>query len=147
VVTSGIVLAGVIAGIVALTRTPDLPRVTPPGTAAPAPGAVSHVPKPATADTDTKIRSSAVVTKVTSTATPEKAERSAIAHHLTPDNIAAVVRSEYATGLQRCYERYARDNRNAPRKLVVTLILYNPDPGPFKPTPTIAKGVAFAFSF
>lgn len=26
-------------------------------------------------------------------------------------------------------------------------ILYNPDPGPFKPTPTIAKGVAFAFSF
>lgn len=26
-------------------------------------------------------------------------------------------------------------------------ILYNPDPGPFKSTPTIAKGVAFAFSF
>ena len=26
-------------------------------------------------------------------------------------------------------------------------ILYNPDPGPFKPTPTIAKGIAFALSF
>jgi tetratricopeptide (TPR) repeat protein len=26
-------------------------------------------------------------------------------------------------------------------------ILYNPDPGPFKPTSTIAKGVAFTFSF
>lgn len=26
-------------------------------------------------------------------------------------------------------------------------ILYNPDPGPFNPTPTITKGVAFVFSF
>jgi tetratricopeptide (TPR) repeat protein len=26
-------------------------------------------------------------------------------------------------------------------------ILYNPDPGPFKPTPTISKGAAFSFSF
>jgi serine/threonine-protein kinase len=118
VVTSGIVLAGVITGIVVVTRTPDLPRTAPPAVV-PAPSTDSHVLKPATIDAE--IRSPALVTKDTSTATPGKVEPSTTAHHLTPENIAAIVRSEYATGLQRCYERYAKDNRNAPRMLAVTL--------------------------
>jgi hypothetical protein len=87
--------------------------------AAPAPIAASHVLEPAT--TDAGIRSSAPAIRDTSTATLGKAEPSTTAHHLTPANIAAIVRSEYATGLQRCYERYAKDNRNAPRMLAVTL--------------------------
>lgn len=119
VVTSGIVLAGVIAGIVAVTRTPDLPRAAPPLAAAPAPIAGPHVLEPAT--TDMESRSSAPVIGDTSAATHEKAEPSTTTRHLTPDNIAATVRSEYAPGLQRCYEHYAKDNRDAPRILAVTL--------------------------
>lgn len=119
VVTLGIVLAGVITGIVVVTRTPNLPRPAPPVAAAPAPIAPSHVLEPAT--TDAEIRSSDPVIRDTSTAVLGKAEPSTTAHHLTSDNIAAVVRSEYAAGLQRCYERYAKDNRNAPRMLTVTL--------------------------
>lgn len=142
VVTSGIVLAGVIAGALAVTRTPELPRATPPAVA-PAPSGDSHVLKPPT--TDTEIRPSALVTKDTSTATPGKVQPSTTAHHLTPDNIAAAVRSEYATGLQRCYERYARDNRNAPRMLVVTLhVALTGQVTEYETNPPIKKCEAFA---
>jgi|GEM_PF-833949 len=119
VVTLGIVLVGVIAGIVVVTRPPNRPRATPPAAAAPTPIRASPVLEPAT--TDAGIQSPAPAIGDTSTATLEKAEPSPTAHHLTPDSIAAIVRGEYATGLQRCYERYAKNHRNAARTLAVTL--------------------------
>jgi hypothetical protein len=107
------------AGIIVATRTTELTRITPSVVATPAPSAGSRVLKPVTIDSE--VRSLAPAIRSTGTATPGKTEPPTTAHHLTPDNIAVIVRSEYAAGLQRCYERYAKDNRNPPGILAVTL--------------------------
>jgi serine/threonine protein kinase len=122
VVTSGIVLASVIAGIALVTRTPGLPRGPSPAAAPPLDIVASHVVEAVAADAD--IRSPATIIPVigdASAAMLEKAEPSTTARHLTPDNIATTVRDEYATELQRCYERYAKSNPDAPRMLAVSL--------------------------
>jgi eukaryotic-like serine/threonine-protein kinase len=119
VVTSSILLAVVIAGIVIVIRTLDLPRAAPPIAAAPVAFAAPHVQEPVT--TDAEARSSAPVSTDASVTAPEESEPSINARHLTRDNITAAVRSEYALEIRRCYERYAKNNPNASRVLTVTL--------------------------
>jgi serine/threonine-protein kinase len=126
VVATSIALAGAVAGILVVTRTPDRPAAAPFVAAPPITADASHDPELVAPDAEVRApdpatRGMAAGIVDASTAKPAETESPAAAPHLTPDSIVATVRSEYATGLQSCYERYAKVNRDAPRTLVVTL--------------------------
>lgn len=128
VLTTGVVLAGAVAGIVAVTRTPD-PPAAPAGS--PPPVAPSAVPSPPVATGTPPVAAPAApvaerravdpVPPDAGAASAADAEPSAPARRLTPEGIVATVRGEYAAELRRCYERHAKTSHDASHKLVVTL--------------------------